>query len=33
MTTVPEVKPDQQRLVKTTAYEAFQEREGVPIVT
>ena len=32
-TSKPEVRPDQQRLVKMTAYDEFQKSEGVPIIT
>ncbi len=33
MTTAkPELRPDQERIVKVSAYEAFQAKEGIPIV-
>ena len=32
-TSKPAVRPDQQRLVKMTAYDEFQKSEGVPIIT
>ncbi|MCZ6598280.1 MAG: cupin domain-containing protein [Planctomycetota bacterium] len=33
MTTKPEVRPDQPQLVSHTAYDEFQAREGIPIIT
>jgi quercetin dioxygenase-like cupin family protein len=32
-TSKPEIRPDQERIVRVSAYEAFQQREGIPIVT
>jgi quercetin dioxygenase-like cupin family protein len=32
-TSKPEVRPDQQQLIKVTAYDEFQKSEGVPIIT
>ena len=34
MTTAkPELRPDQERIVRVSAYEAFQVREGIPVIT
>ena len=32
-TSKPEVRPDQERIVKIDAYRAFQAKEGIPVVT
>ena len=32
-TSTPEIRPDQERIVKYDAYRAFQEKEGIPVVT
>ena len=32
-TSRPEVSPDQEQLTKVTAYDSFQQQEGIPIIT
>lgn len=32
-TSKPELRPDMDKLIKVSAYEAFQEREGIPVIT
>ena len=32
-TSTPEIRPDQERIVKYDSYRAFQEKEGIPVIT